>query len=229
MGCRSRSRPAPATRRRPPRPAEGAPAQHPADHAGKPGAAAQPDARAGDLRRPALHRGRRDPRPGRHQAGRPAGALPGPAERAGARGAPGRAVGHGRLQGGDRGLCRLRRPGAAGRGGRGRPAGAAKSAERGSRALVRPHGPGLRRRHPGPHPRGRHDHRVRQHPRAGRAAVPGAVEAERRDAADRAAPRQPGHRPAAPGGGRDGARRPARGGGDRPRWTWASTGAASTR
>ena len=73
---------------------------------------------------------------------------------------------------------------------------------------------------PGAHPRRRHDDRVRQHPRAGRTDVPGAVEAERADAADRHASRQPGGGAAPPGRGGDGGRRAARGGGDlvaRPR------------
>ena len=62
--------------------------------------------------------------------------------------------------------------------------------------------------------RRRHDHRVRQHPRPGRAAVPGAVEAERRHPADRHPSRQPGARAAPPGGAGDGRGAAARRGGD---------------
>ena len=85
------------------------------------------------------------------------------------------------------------------------------------------------RRDPRPHPRRRHDHRLRQHPRAGRAAVPGAVEAQRRDAADRPPSRQPRHRPAPPRGGGDGARRSCARWSPPPRSISASTGAAWTR
>ena len=59
-----------------------------------------------------------------------------------------------------------------------------------------------------------HDDRVRQHPRAGGADVPGAVEAERADTADRAAPRLAGGRAAPARRGGDGGGQTARRGGD---------------
>ena len=61
---------------------------------------------------------------------------------------------------------------------------------------------------------GRHDDRVRQHARPGGADVPGAVEAERTDAADRAASRLARGGAAPPRRGGDGGRQAACRGGD---------------
>ena len=59
------------------------PPQHPADHAGKPRAAALLAGRAAQIFAGSATRGRgRDPRAGRHQARRPARARPGPARHA---------------------------------------------------------------------------------------------------------------------------------------------------
>ncbi len=66
----------------------------------------------------------------------------------------------------------------------------------------------------GADPRRRHDHRVRQHARPGRADVPGAVAAERADPADRAASRFARGRAASPRRGGNGWRKAPRGGGD---------------
>ena len=99
----------------------------------------------------------------------------------------------------------------------------------GPAVLVRPHGAGRGAAGDGAHPRRRHDHRLRQHPRPGGAAVPGAVEAERR-------PRCRSPCTTARWRWSSAARwkrrwRPAGCAAwwRRPRSTWASTGAAWTR
>ena len=85
----------------------------------------------------------------------------------------------------------------------------------GGRAVLgRPHGAGGGAGRDGAHPRRRHDDRVRQHARPGGADVPGAVEAERADAADRAASRLAGGGAAPPRRGGDGGGKTARRGGD---------------
>ena len=155
-----------------------APPQHPADHAGKPRRAAVAARCAGDVRRPGQRRDGRGARAGRHQARRPAGAVRGAAGDAGAGVPPRRAVGHRGASGGD--PAPMPAPTRIDRGSRRRAARTGDDAAGGRAVLVRPHGPGGRAAGHGAHPRRRHDHRVRQHPRPGRTDVPGAVEAERR-------------------------------------------------
>ena len=95
----------------------------------------------------------------------------------------------------------------------------------GGRTVVgRPHGAGGSARCDGADPRGRHDDRVRQHARPGGADVPGAVEAERADAADRAASRLARGGAAPPRRGGDGGGKAARGGGDIVAGSWHRLG-----
>ena len=182
------------------------PPEHPAHHPGKPRRFALAAGRGGHVRGAVRDRHRRGARARRHQARRPTGAVP-RAARPRSRRRPAASA------------CpppsptappleayvsrRGSRDGASDRGHRRRAAGYRHDAAGGPAALVRPHGPGRRAGNPGAHPRRRHDHRVRQHARAGRTAVPGTLETERRDAADRHPPRQPRTRAA-----------PARRGGD---------------
>ena len=195
----------------PPRAPAGRSAEHPADHAGKPGGAAVAAGCAGDVRRPRQRGDGRGARARRHQARRPVGAVRRAADDAGAVVPPRRAVGDGGASGRDPRLCRRRQ---GDRGAGRRAARTHHDAAGGRTVLGRPHGPGCRAWRDGAHPRGRHDDRVRQHARPGGADVPGAVAAERADAADRAASRLAGGGAAPPRRGGDGGRQAARRGGD---------------
>ena len=89
------------------------------------------------------------------------------------------------------------------------------------RALRRPRGDG-------PDPRRTDDARLHQHPRPGRALLPGALGRERRGAADRPAPRLARREARAAGRGGDGRGRAPRPSSPPARSTSASTGATST-
>ena len=102
-------------------------------------------------------------------------------------------------------------------------------AARGGAVLVRSHGPGGSAWGDGAHPLRPHDDRVRQHARPGGADVPGAVEAERADTADRAAPRLAGGGAAPARRGGDGVWQTACRCGDVVAGSRASTGPASIR
>ena len=83
-------------------------AEHPADHAGKPGGAAVAAGCTDDVRRPRQRGDGRGARARRHQARRPVGAVRRAADDAGAVVPPRRAVGDGGASGGDPRLCRRR-------------------------------------------------------------------------------------------------------------------------
>ena len=203
----------------PPRAPARRPAGHAADHAGIAWRCCCPTPR----RRRCFaglgaRRGRRAARAGRHQARRPAGARP---RAAGARWR--------RRRGGSasRRRWRIREPLRAWLSPSGEPADVRAGARapaapsptstillpEGRLPWARPLWAGLRApRHLRADPATRRHHRVRQHPRPGRADVPGAVAAQRRRPADRAAPRQPRRRAAPQGRGGDGGGQAARGG-----------------
>ena len=180
-----------------------------------------------DLRRRLPGDRRRDPRAGRIEARRPADARPRAAADPRAGPAPRRPLGDRR---GPAGARRLPRRGRAGAARRPRPRARHRAS---SRPRSRRPGPARPRRYAaprgdGPDPR-REDHaRLHQHPRPGRALLPGALGRERRGPADRAAPRLAQPRGAQPGRGGDGRRARCAPSSPPARSTSASTGATST-
>ena len=205
------------------------PARHPADHARAAGPVLRLGGRAGLFRGPALRGDGRDPRHPQLQARRPAVA------------GPGAAAGSSRRTCARVGLsATVDDPGAdaalaVGTGGRGRSGRWAVPARRRSMEVLLSEGRVPWAGHTAQHAMAEVYEAIktaparaglRQHPLPGRVRLPGAVAAERGQPAHRPAPRQPGGRAAAQGGG--GAWRGAScGPWSAPRPSiWASTGAA---
>ncbi len=210
----------------PARSAEGRSAASAADDAGKSRRPVVHGRCAGLLRHPVLHRHGRGARTGGHQARRPACPGRGPSAHPRPDGAPGRPVRHCRPSGCDPGLHRRH---TADRGRRRGAAGDYDDLAGGAPVLVGPYGSGSRPQGHGADPGRRDNDRLRQYQGAGGADVPGVMEAERHDAADRAASRLAGSGAAAQGRGRHGRGHAARGGRDVVAGSGHRLGAASIR